>query len=312
MYNVADYIERCIESCESQDIEKTEYELIVINDGSKDNSLEIAITLQSKYSNIKIFSQENMGLSSARNLGITKAEGDYIWFVDSDDWIKSNCLGYIRKRICNCDVDVAELMAVDVLEKEERLYYNLVDNIQMTGPECLKSMVMPCAPFYIWKRSFIIKEQLSFYKGIFHEDMEFTPRALYLASKVMTIAEVFYYVYQNPNSITRSINPKKSFDYICHVCDSLYTFSSDVEENSKTKFYYFIAMCLNNALDNIKDANKNYRDKFIQEINKRHYLLKVLSLSGIKKYKIEYYLFKFSPFNIVKTYNILTKLMNTI
>lgn len=312
MYNVFEFVERCIESCEKQDLDKSEYELVVVNDGSKDNSLDVAIRLQRKYSNIRVFSQENMGLSSARNFGLENAIGDYIWFVDSDDWIKANCLGYLKKRLYNSDIDVAELMAVDVFENEERPYYNLVDNIHMTGPSSLKSMVMPCAPFYIWKRSFLIKEQLFFYKGIFHEDMEFTPKALYLATKVVTVSEILYYVYQNPNSITRSVNPKKSFDYICHVCDSLLKFSSNVENDCKTKFYYLISMCLNNALDNIKDADRIQREMLILEINKRRYLLKALGLSKNRKYIMEYYILRFSPLNVLTTYKIMSKLINAL
>ena len=308
MYNVEKFIERCILSCEDQNLEKDDFELIVINDGSRDNSLEVAQKLQQKYSNITLYSQENAGLSAARNFGMSKAKGDYLWFVDSDDWIKSNCLGELKRRVLNQSTDVVEIMAVDVLEKQERLYYQLEDNKYMTGPESLLEMIMPCAPFYIWKKSFLIKNNLEFYRGIFHEDMEFTPRALYLAKNVSTIKDVLYYVYQNPNSITRSINPKKSFDYICHVCESLKNFSLNIDAHSnKIKINYFIAMCINNALENIMDADNLNKRKLLKEIRKRKYLLTALKESNNSKYYKEYYIFKFSPFDIITTYSIIHK-----
>ena len=309
MYNVEKFIERCILSCEDQNLEKEDFELIVINDGSKDNSLEIAKKLQKKYSNITLYSQENAGLSSARNLGILKAKGDYLWFVDSDDWIKSNCLSNLKKRILNQSVDVAEIMAVDVLENQERLYYQLEDNKYMTGPESMLRMIMPCAPFYIWKKDFLLKNNLEFYRGIFHEDMEFTPRALYFAKNVVTIREILYYVYQNPNSITRSINPKKSFDYICHVCESLKNFSLNIEHSFKIKINYFIAMCLNNALENIMDADNINKRKLLEEIKKREYLMTALKESNNSKYYKEHYILKFSPFDIITTYTIMHKIL---
>lgn len=143
-------------------IDRSEYELIIVNDGSKDNSLEIAQHLQSKYTNIRVFSQENAGLSVARNFGITKALGDYIWFVDSDDWIKDNCLGYIKQRISGDNIDVASIMAAKVYAKDERCYYHLEDNQFMTGPDSLKMMKMPCAPFYIWRRNYLQRKNFRF------------------------------------------------------------------------------------------------------------------------------------------------------
>lgn len=92
MYNVEKFLAKCILSCENQDISKNEYEIICVNDGSPDNSFQIAETLALQYPNIKVISQPNRGLSAARNTGICCAQGDYIFFVDSDDWIEEKIL----------------------------------------------------------------------------------------------------------------------------------------------------------------------------------------------------------------------------
>jgi glycosyltransferase involved in cell wall biosynthesis len=97
MFKVADYITRCIESLESQDIDKNLYEIICINDGSPDNCREIVENLQKKYSNIVLINQENQGVSMARNNGIAIAKGKYILPIDPDDYLVPNTF----KRIAN-------------------------------------------------------------------------------------------------------------------------------------------------------------------------------------------------------------------
>ena len=101
IYNVELYIKRCAESTLNQNLSKDEYEVIFVNDGTKDNSVEVlnkAIDFE-KYPNFHIYNKENGGLSSARNFGLDKAHGDYVWFVDSDDWIEPNCLAKIVKKL---------------------------------------------------------------------------------------------------------------------------------------------------------------------------------------------------------------------
>ena len=92
MYNVEQYVDRCIRSLENQDIDKDDYEILVIDDGSPDNSASIVGKLQTEFSNITIYHKLNGGLSSARNYGIERAQGKYCWFVDSDDYLEKNVL----------------------------------------------------------------------------------------------------------------------------------------------------------------------------------------------------------------------------
>lgn len=92
VYNVEPYLEKCLDSLLDQNIDKSQYEILVLNDGSTDKSLEIVHKYADKYSNIQEFSHPNKGLSGTRNVGLKNATGDYVWFVDSDDWIRLSCV----------------------------------------------------------------------------------------------------------------------------------------------------------------------------------------------------------------------------
>lgn len=99
MYNVAKFLPDCLDSLICQNANKSEYEIVLIDDGSTDNTVEIAREYAEKYENIKLIQKENGGVSSARNRGIEESSGEYIWFIDSDDFIKANCLGRLIKSI---------------------------------------------------------------------------------------------------------------------------------------------------------------------------------------------------------------------
>src|SRR5690606_18768318 len=107
VYNVEKYIERCIRSCYDQQLEHSEYEIIVIDDESPDNSVKIVQRLMDSFSNLKMISQKNKGLGGARNTGIHNAKGRYLLFLDSDDYLLCKVLDVLMK--------IAMVNAVDVL-----------------------------------------------------------------------------------------------------------------------------------------------------------------------------------------------------
>ena len=113
IYNVEKYIKRCAESLVKQDIAKNEYEVIFVNDGTKDKSVDVlthSIDLNEN-PNFHIYNKENGGLSSARNFGLNIAKGDYVWFVDSDDWIEPNCLSKIQEKLSMINPDILYIYA---------------------------------------------------------------------------------------------------------------------------------------------------------------------------------------------------------
>jgi glycosyltransferase involved in cell wall biosynthesis len=106
IYNVENYVERCLRSLEDQNIPKDSYEIICINDGSPDKCREIIVGLQTEYNNIILIDQENQGVSCARNNGIKNASGKYLLFIDPDDYVDRDCLDGILNTADEYDAQV--------------------------------------------------------------------------------------------------------------------------------------------------------------------------------------------------------------
>ena len=306
MYKVEQYIERCLLSTQNQDIEKYEYEIVVVNDGSPDNSLAIAKKLALKYENIHVYSKENGGLSSARNFGISKARGEYIFFLDSDDWIDENCLGEIANQLKTETPDVLCICAANTDGTNYQRRFDYKDTNIKSGKEFLKAgWYIPCAPFYIVKKELLDKYSIRFYEGILHEDSEYMPRMIYYAQKVSFTNRIIYWVYQNPNSITRTVNPKRSFDLLNVVCERLSEFSMYVEADTKKAFNDIISMYINNAISFILKCDLEQQKEINKICSSKKHLWRHLENSTQTKYKVEYVLFKLMPNNPVGMYKLL-------
>lgn len=305
VYNVEPFVEKCIRSCETQDISIHDYEIIVINDGSKDNSLEVVNRIAKEFSNIRVFSQPNAGLSAARNKGMREAKGDYYMFVDSDDWITDNCLGLITDKLLKERPHALAICAAYGINGKPVRRMSYLDETPISGRDLLARGIPPCAPFSLWSADFFKKNNLTFFEGILHEDAEFTPRAYYLAKKVSITNEIIYVVRPNPNSICRSPNPKKSFDLVNVVCTHLAAFAQEVEPDDQVIFHNLISLYLNNGLNNIVGHKAEYISKLNEDIYKNRFLFDNLRKSSILKYKLESILFKLFPRNTVQVYKFL-------
>ena len=117
VYNVENYISDCLDSLLSQDIPEDNYEIICVNDGSTDKSAEIISCYAMKNRNIHLIKQENRGVSNARNNGLNVAKGNYIWFIDPDDFIAPNCLNFIIEAVDVNNADLFEISYVSCSEK---------------------------------------------------------------------------------------------------------------------------------------------------------------------------------------------------
>ena len=190
VYNVEKYVARCLESCLEQDLPMSDYEILVVNDGSKDNSMDIVRQYAQKYDNIRIVEQKNAGLSAARNRGIQEAEGEYLWFVDSDDVIKQNVIKDFL-HIAICDSLDALCFDINVIKDGgyECVFPNIKEksNLVYSGIEFISAIGMPpsgCVALY--RKDFLISNSLFFRDSILHEDQEFTPRAYCLANQSLS------------------------------------------------------------------------------------------------------------------------------
>lgn len=218
VYNVADYLAKCLDSLLAQDIPQNEYEIIVVNDGSTDNSADIAQQYADSYANISLVNQANQGLSGARNTGINHAKGDYIQFVDSDDYLEENVLGGLMEQVKKDELDVLRFNYENVNDNGEIINPNkdpkhfvdfsneVVDGLtflnQRLGPACY-------AVQFVIKKNLLIDNNIKFKSGIYFEDTEWTPRMLLKAGRVASTGAVVYYYLVREGSITKAVNKDK-------------------------------------------------------------------------------------------------------
>ena len=255
VYNVEEYIEKCIISCVNQDVSLDQYEIIIVNDGSPDESLKICEKLEKEFTNIKIITQKNKGLSGARNTGLKNSIGEYVWFVDSDDWIAKNSLKSIYKAIYSYKSDVYWLGHDVVLNNKV---------IDVFTPNKLESPIVGedffvnhlANTFYIWKfiykREFLLKNDLTFYEGILYEDLEFTPRALYLSKSCFTLPHIYYHYLMREGSIVNNVKLKNLEDRF-FICNRIY---NNIHSLNVSKEYYesCYKIVVNNIIGTIKMA----------------------------------------------------------
>lgn len=237
MFNVEKYLQKCIHSLFAQKLDDKEYEIILVDDESPDNSFELARFLVKGKKNVKIVRQKNKGLGGARNTGIENASGKYILFLDADDFYINNS---VRKII-----DLAEKYQLDILEfgakiinQDNKVIYTLSKSNEpktLSGVNYYNSLrYMPSACNKLYNLSFLKKNNLVFLKHIYGEDFEFNTRVLYLAKKVMATDHVVAKFYQSENSITRSKNSSQKRKYINDLIFSLIEIKNFESKNSST------------------------------------------------------------------------------
>lgn len=304
-YNAAPYLDECLESCCRQDLDKGRYEIIIVNDGSTDNTLETAEKWASEYANIKIISQQNKGLSIARNAGTEAAEGKYIMFVDSDDHIAENCLGNIAQICTSQTPDMLRFCAADVTGGMAQRRFSYRNSELTAGKELLKEKFQVCAPFAAYRKAFLEGNALRFFPGVFHEDNEFTPRAYYLAEKVASIDDIIYFVRQTPGSITRSAKAKRGYDLlkiIRHLADFA---EGKVEIEYRPYIYKQIADCTNWTIRLMNCLPKDEAESLYREILRNKDIFRFMLSSSQLTHRIEGRLLTWFPKRMKVIYNTL-------
>ncbi len=237
VYNVSAYVEKCIRSCFDQSVDIDTFEVIAVDDGGTDNSLEICQGLLQDFPSMKIISQENKGLSGARNTGLRHAQGKYIWFVDSDDWISTDCLLNIFQKLESETLDILWL-GHDVVYNQKVTREYVPENLEspISGETLFVNHLNNL--FYIWKfiykRSFLEQNQLLFYEGILYEDLEFTPRALLKAKSCDTLSKAYYHYLMREGSIVNSISSRNVNDRFL-IIDGLHQLKGEKDVSNKFK-----------------------------------------------------------------------------
>lgn len=238
-YNVENFIEKCVLSCCNQRLDKSLFEIVIVNDGSIDGTLLVLKRLKKKYENIIIVDQKNSGLGAARNAGIKQAKGDFVWFIDGDDYIEENILSGILNKVDKKNLDAVVLN------------YNVVDyqyiNISAEANEVLMAKeIITGSEFYrdnyaksyscifIFKKYLFNNFQVRFQERINMQDSEILPKLMLYIQRISFFNKICYYYVQHANSFTNSTNGEKRLKYfesIIEVNDSLEKFSQNEAKN---------------------------------------------------------------------------------
>lgn len=213
VYNVRDYLRKCLDSVAAQTYKMLE--VIIVNDGSPDDSLEIILEYTAKYSHFSCYTIENRGLGGARNYGLEHATGDYVLFLDSDDYIAPNCVEVLVTAaektgsdmvIANC-YDVREDGSVLLAYKNQ--YRNATTSLTQE-PEILFNRVSAWGKLY--KRKLL--EGLSYVSRVWYEDMRLTPKLYLRAEKITYVDDSLFCYVQREGSIMNNRNYRRNLEVI--------------------------------------------------------------------------------------------------
>lgn len=294
VYKVEKYIRHCIESCVNQDVSKQDYEIIAVNDGSPDNCLSILTELCRTVDNMRVISQENSGLSVARNIGLSVAKGEYVWFIDSDDYIDNNVLGDILRLLVD-DLDILQIQYRLVYENGSESIDgpSLSINGKMTGRQVITSDLWHVpAQFAIYRRKFLTDNKLDFYPGIYHEDVDFKPRALVSACNVQSFDRIIYNYLQREGSIT-SKKGYKHIEDLFLISNRLYNLAFNEDNDDLKPYLSTIISCnINWILIIIDNIPSELKIDVYKNLKRNRHLINAMTNSSVRRYKYEGYLLK--------------------
>lgn len=298
VYNAEKYIRKCLDSIKNQTFK--DYEVIIVNDGSTDNSLNIL-----KEYNYKVINQKNSGPSIARNKAIKEAKGEYILFVDSDDYIDKDMLEKINSKTKN-NPDVIRYQMREVLEKENKINnYNEKPFDNLSGEEAFKEIIkyhyvdLVCC--YAIKREYFEKEKYEFKPNKYHEDFGLMLLVIIKASLVNSIDYIGYNYVQHEGSIMNNNDYEKTKKKVNDFYDHYKFILKEMNKTNLDQKYIRSFMANSFVLKICELKNKEYKEykKILKEENVYDNIL-----SDTKVRKIKKIIMKISP----KFYSRLIKL----
>jgi len=281
VYNVEKYLEQCLDSIVNQTLE--DIEIICINDGSTDNSSKILETYKEKDKRIKIIRKKNEGLGAARNTGMEYVKGDYIGFVDSDDWVSHNMFEKLYNNAKKFDSDVV-MCPVNVFDENsgeissDKPYYTLecfdksFDNRFFNHFEAKDFFfgIAVMAFNKIYKKSFLEKLNVKFPEGLLFEDNPFFYETFLSANRVSLIRDFVYYYRTNRKDSIINKSGEKFFDVV-----TIHKLTLSIFENKgffdiyKFNLYYYVLKSMQNRYNQVSENLKQEFFELIQEFVKK-------------------------------------------
>lgn len=212
VYNCEKFLQKCLDSIVNQTLQ--EIEIICINDGSTDNSGRILEEYNDK--RIKIINKENGGQSSARNIGIDIAKGEYIGFVDSDDWVDLDFFEKLYSAAKKYDTDIAAGGIIRLHKFNKK--YQLKFDKEIIASDFREKLLVCDVPdkSYVWNKIYRLNKikqyNLKFIEGKIFEDVVFTPQVLYNLNTLVTVPDIYYYYWRRSGSTVTLRNKKAYLD----------------------------------------------------------------------------------------------------
>lgn len=213
VYNVEKYLTRCLDSLVNQTLK--DIEVILVDDGSTDKSLEIC----EKYSSdkrIKIIKQQNAGQSAARNNALNSVAGEYIGFVDSDDWVDLDFYEKLYNAAVENNSDISMADFIRKGENKHKIRLNLETSAVYNTTEDKIKIANALKEGCIWNKIYRkeILSDIRFEEGMYYEDGLFTLKTLHNSGSLATVTGTYYYYFQNPKSTVKTPDKKKMADKI--------------------------------------------------------------------------------------------------
>lgn len=218
VYNAENYIEKCLNSLVNQKI--NDYEILIIDDGSTDRSRVICESFQNKYNQVKLFCQNNSGVSAARNRGLEAAKGEYIIFVDADDWIKPDTLEKIQKNIQIYKPDVIIYGILYIKNDIVTYEFNMEEKICCTPEETsdyikeiYKTGIIASPVNKVYSREAIGDNRFN-EKVNYGEDLQFNMQVFLSVNSIVNLSEMFYCYNNHENSLSSNIDMNQVKDML--------------------------------------------------------------------------------------------------
>ena len=306
IYNVRDYIVKCVESCICNDYLE-QYEIILVNDETPDDSIELLQRFIQNYSNIKLINRKNGGLSAARNSGLRASSGEYVWFVDGDDYISENAIPIVLDELSkrSCDIFVFHynnIVEGDIIDSEVK--FSLPEGIiDVRNSIVNQSISFPVLVWcHLYRTKYLLENNLTFYEGILHEDVEFKFKSHYLANSLYYIRKPLYnYRTKRSGSIMNEMkrDPQRSIESFLKIINKtqydmdVLNVNAEIRNNVLSTLAYLLVLII--YRQNLYFFKKNKIDRLDE-------ILEIVKKSSDYKKRIFAKFCSIIPFRIVQCF----------
>ena len=282
VYNSSKYLDDCLGSLFDQDLSQNEYEIICVNDGSQDNSMEILNKYGYSYSNVKIIDQNNAGHSAARNTGLNVAVGKYVWFVDSDDFVDENSMSAIINCMEKNDIDFLTIGLNNVSNEAHFISANKKNDISFDK----QPHNFACSGNRIFLRDILTQNNIVWSNEVYSlDDVLFLFYVQLYAKKKMYTASVFYYYRESPNSITRTKSRENTIKHINALRKLIENFEKELLKLKKNSTEVSVINNIN-ARINLAIKSMLFEAIFVYNFKERKMLLQDLKSNNYYPYKL--------------------------